>query len=359
MQHYQMFDREFFYKHQQKILRLLNSPVVGKKFRHILGLDTGSFVGNNYIKKIEPNAIWWDNRVEIRTHCKFSKRLYYAFKPLWWTMHYWDELFADRYIPQWSFGFETLTYYPAPKQYFGSGQDGTTSQGVDGTVSRAPSPSELWGTIRSGAGTNFNSTATGSNFINIITGTNAQGVNRFTELMRGIFNFDTSLLGGSRIINSGTLQLYCTSKGDGLGWLPDIDIYQVSTASNSAIVAADYGTFGSTSYTGSPVAYNDLVVSSFNTWTLNATGIAAVNQTGVTKLGTRNANYDVANLSPTPWSQLNGTSIGFYTANRSGLAQCPILTLDLVPDVQPPNAPVLTSATGGINKNTITWTWSA
>lgn len=50
----------------------------------------------------------WD----FRTHDKFSKRLYYAFYPLWWTLHQWDTLFANNFAPQLNFGFDTLTAYP-------------------------------------------------------------------------------------------------------------------------------------------------------------------------------------------------------------------------------------------------------
>lgn len=38
-----------------------------------------------------------------------SQFVYEIAKPLWWAIHYWDEWIADRWLPQWSYGFNTLT----------------------------------------------------------------------------------------------------------------------------------------------------------------------------------------------------------------------------------------------------------
>ena len=37
-----------------------------------------------------------------------SQFVYEIAKPLWWAIHCWDEWIADRWIPQWSYGFSTI-----------------------------------------------------------------------------------------------------------------------------------------------------------------------------------------------------------------------------------------------------------
>src|SRR5258708_5424922 len=110
--HYLAFDKLWFKKHQNILLWLLKFQI----FRHILRIDT-----DKPVVKIEPHAFTvylgkkgnkLQFQTDFRTHWKYSKRLYYAFKPLWWTIHFWDWLIADRFIPQWSYGFSTLTAFP-------------------------------------------------------------------------------------------------------------------------------------------------------------------------------------------------------------------------------------------------------
>jgi hypothetical protein len=99
--HWTAFGSLFFLLHQDRLLWLLNAPIIGRWFRWVLRISgESSSVGSLKIDRILPNAIFWwhgDKQVaEFRTHAKFSKRLYYAFRPLWWTLHAWDWAVGDR-----------------------------------------------------------------------------------------------------------------------------------------------------------------------------------------------------------------------------------------------------------------------
>src|SRR3990167_5137978 len=97
-----LFSKEWFLKHQKILLWFVNTWI-GRKILCING--SKSLVGKNKIIYIEPNAIWWKGKkkrevvAEFRTHDKFGKRLYYAFKPIWYLIHYWDTLFANNFAP--------------------------------------------------------------------------------------------------------------------------------------------------------------------------------------------------------------------------------------------------------------------
>ena len=113
----QVFSSEWFEQHQGKILWFANTKI-GRVILRIHG-DRSS-VGKNKIVQIIPNAIFWrrgDEMVaEFRTHEKFARRLYYAFRPFWYTLHFLDWLFLDRFqvFNRWSFNFNSLTVRPNP-----------------------------------------------------------------------------------------------------------------------------------------------------------------------------------------------------------------------------------------------------
>src|SRR3990167_4064729 len=111
---FRAFDKKWFARHQRVLLWLLNTFCVRIWFLWVMRINgKRSSVGRKKIIKIEPNAITWregERRYssEFRAHDKYSKRLYYAFKPLWWAMHFWDWLVGDRLAMRLSFGFSVL-----------------------------------------------------------------------------------------------------------------------------------------------------------------------------------------------------------------------------------------------------------
>ena len=318
-EHWRAFSSLFFLHHQGKLLWLLNAPIIGRWFRHILRISGGSSsVGRRRITRILPHAIfWWQGpypKVEFRTHAKFSKRLYYAFAPLWWALHTWDWCIADRWMPELSFGFSVLAAYP-------DADPETTT--VDGEVEHNVSPYTTWAAIRDGAGTAAYPSVASEAACWIAAGDTS---GTWQVIARGIFLFNTSALTSGAIISATVLSLYGQSKADGNGWTPDVDIYTSNPATNTNLVPGDYATLGTVSQTGSPITYAAFSVTGYNDFTFNATGRGNVSKTGVSKFGSRNENYDVANTPPT-WVAFASNGIAIYFADQTGTANDPKLVV--------------------------------
>jgi hypothetical protein len=317
-----MFNKQFFLKHQGKLLWLLNTPVVCLWFRYVLRISgESSSVGRRRIFRIIPNAIFWlhgDKQVaEFRTHAKFSKRLYYAFAPLWWALHAWDWCVADRWVPELSFGFDTLTKYPYPGD--------ATPNTVDGYVDHAYSlgSGASWATICAAAGTAANDTATSNSCMNIVSDNVS---NQWIRVRRGIYLFDTSSITSGATISATVMSLYGVAKDDGLDIAADVDVYASSPGSDTALASGDFDSFGSISQTGSPISYASFSTAGYNDFTFNATGRGNVSKTGISKFGTRNANYDVAG-SPPAWANDTEIYIDAYFADQTGTANDPKLVV--------------------------------
>lgn len=124
-QYWLAFDRDWFAKHQTRLLRLVNAPLIGRSIRRALNLRL-----DECVVMLTPNAAHYAQDgsqcvAEVYTAPVIGMNVYRAGRPLWWAMHYWDELVADRHIPEWSFGFDQLS------KYTGAG----TTIDFDGTIS--------------------------------------------------------------------------------------------------------------------------------------------------------------------------------------------------------------------------------
>ena len=110
-----------------------------------------------------------------------------------------------------------------------------------------------------------------------------------------------------------------------------MNIYSATPASNTALVAADYSTGGTTAY-ATALTYASITTSAYNDFTLNATGLGAIDKTGITKFCGRNANYDVAGVAPANHDQ-NRTSrrVIVSTADAAGTGQDPKLVVTHTP----------------------------
>lgn len=329
-QYYSAFGSLFFLLHQGKLLWLLNAPIIGRWFRYVLRISgESSSVGRRRIFRILPHAIfWWDGpnqRAEFRTHAKFSKRLYYAFAPLWWMLHAWDWCVADRWVPQLSFGFDTLIKYPDPSGGSPATCDGRAKQWY-------AAENTAWATIIAGAGQSATRNADDA-YIGILGGTTSAG---WKQLIRGFFLFDTSAIGADATISATVLSLYGTSKGDGLSSGANIDIYTSAPASNTVIATGDFDSAGAVSQTGNPISYANFSAAGYNNFTFNATGRGNVSKTGISKFATRNANYDVAATAP-PWASAGDTWIAGYYADQAGTTTDPKLVVTYtLEEITPP-----------------------
>jgi hypothetical protein len=219
-------------------------------------------------------------------------------------------------MPQLSFGFATLEKYPD------ADPETTTVDGfVDQTYTLGSGVS--WATIRAAAGSGANDNQASNSCMNIVSDNVS---NQWLRFRRGIYLFDTSALTSGANISAAVVSLYGSAKDDGLGISPNVDVYTSAPASDTTIVAGDFDSIGSVSQTGTPITYAGFSISGYNDFTFNATGLGNISKTGISKFGTRNANYDVANSPPT-WSNNLESYIDSYFADQTGTANDPKLVV--------------------------------
>lgn len=143
------------------------------------------------------------------------------------------------------------------------------------------------------------------------------------EIHRGYFLFDTSSIDDAETINSATFSLYVLSTSDGDNDGQDyIALTSSSPASNTNLVDADYNDLGTTKY-ATDIDIGSISTSAYNDWTLNATGLAAISKTGVTKLGTREG-HDIENATIADSSR---NDIEHYFADQTGTTNDPKLVV--------------------------------
>lgn len=290
--YYRVFNQQWFTRWQKPLLWLLNTPVVRTWFRRILRINgERSSVGKERITRIEPHAIHWQGSIEFRTHWKFSKRIYFAFKYVWWTLHAWDYCInLLRFSPKLNFGFDVLTVYPD----IGSGV--TT---VDGYVLQtyAVGSGVGWATIIALAdGTDVSLSVAVDTAMQIRSDTTSPN---WRQLLKSFFHFDTSSIPDTNNISLGTLSLAGDAKADNASITPDINIYGSTTASDNNLVIGDFDQAGSTAFS-TAIAYANLTTGgTYADFVLNASGLANISKTGVSKFSGRNANYDAAATAPT------------------------------------------------------------
>lgn len=148
---------------------------------------------------------------------------------------------------------------------------------------------------------------------------------KWRRLYRSVYLFDTSSIPDGDVINSGTFHSHGISKADNLGISPNINIYSSAPASNTALVAGDFDSLGSTAFS-TAITFSNWLTTGYNNFVLNANGLAAISKTGVSKFGLRNANYDAADSAPS-WSSNLVSQFSNYWAEESGTSKDPKLVV--------------------------------
>jgi len=181
---------------------------------------------------------------------------------------------------------------------------------VDGDVTRG-GPGEAWNTIQ-GAATGV---AAASNAGDIESGWGtAGGANTWGMLVRGFLLFDTSVIPDTATVISATVRVFGTTKQDERPW-GDLtwNVYSSGPATNTTLVIADYNKVGTTPF-ATPITYAAYDDGGWNTFTLNAAGLAAIDVASITRFGTREATYDAPDIVPT-WSASDVARIIFQSAD--------------------------------------------
>ncbi|MBN1692598.1 MAG: hypothetical protein JW845_03485 [Dehalococcoidales bacterium] len=152
--------------------------------------------------------------------------------------------------------------------------------------------------------------------------------NIWYNIFRGIFLFDTSGLPDNASITGATLSIYGYSKFDTVGWLPDINIYSSNPASNTTLVNGDYDSLGTVAF-ATAIGYNDWNTSGYNDFAFNSDGLNAISKTGISKFGTRNANYEVAGSPPTWASGQYYAMMGRFAESGEGYKPKLVVTYNM------------------------------
>ena len=339
------FTKGWFAQHQKLLLWLCNTPIIKLWFRWILRVHR-DIPYKIVINELRPNCITYGQRfintsqieqiTDFRTHLKFAKRLYFAFRPIWVMCHIWDWVVADRYVPELSFGFSSLTKYPDP--------DPETTT-VDGRAYFNGDPTNgtlTFSQLRNSTGNAAQYTQTDGNNSQASTGTIN---NSWYFMSRTMELFDTSSLTSIAVVSAATFSVYGGAGGDTLNSSPDINVYSSNPASNTSLTGTDFNTVGTTAFS-TAIGFSSFNQTAYNNFTLNSSGIAAVSVTSITKLGTACAKYDVANVSPT-W--VIGTSYWFHFsyADFTGTSQDPKLVVTYTLR-RPLTGSTITSAKGSL-----------
>lgn len=259
------------------------------------------FIGTDKpLVEIAPDHVTWQEEkglysTEFHVHHVYGRRLYTRLSPLWNLMHRIDMSTFGRSVGL-NFGFDTLTAYPDAHP---------ETDTVDGNVAYYYLTGVTW--------TNIHDAADGTDsYDELSTGTltaliSASSSGKWQQLNRSFFLFKTSALGSGVTVSAATFSSYQYNSGEtGLGTIT-INLVASTPASNTALVTGDYDQLGTTSFgtkSGTSSGYNDI--------TLNASGLANISKTGISKFGC-SSEWDRSNTPPT-WAASKTSKESCYFA---------------------------------------------
>jgi len=165
---------------------------------------------------------------------------------------------------------------------------------VDGWVSHYTAGGEVdFSDLVNGAGTDSDDSSNTGVLCGIVADSTT---NRFNNIKRSIFLFNTGALASNQNVYSAYISVNIPGKNDTLGCLPNVGLYETDPDSDTALVDSDYSKFGSSSLS-SILDYGD-IITGYNSFLLNDEGRSKIIREDISKFGFRNANYDVADTPP-------------------------------------------------------------
>ena len=319
---FKTFDKNWFERKQPILIYLLNHKLLKIPIRYLFGITEKDVNKREYISKITPNSfhVFIEKnryRGQFYTNNIYSYLVYINFKQIWLLMHKWDELFADIYLPQLSFGFSTLIVYP---------DDDPETNTVDGYCGVYVPTGASYSTILTASGTESDDSATTAYLkLNAYDATTFDGNFRIASL------FDTSALGSGASINSATYSVYgYGTKLSGMLDKTDTETVEVANTSQirdpTSVLDQDYDNMLNDKNSYGSMDWLSLSTSAYNDITLNASGEALINDTGITYLGLI-MGWDRSNSFG---GTIGGGEMYFaiYTADYTTLTRGPKLTID-------------------------------
>ena len=90
--------------------------------------------------------------------------------------------------------------------------------------------------------------------------------------------------------------------------------------------AGDFDSLGTTTFS-TAITNTSWSTTGYNDFVLNASGLAAITVTGVSKFGAKETTYDLGGATPT-WAADSDNSISGYFADETGTANDPKLVIE-------------------------------
>ena len=144
---------------------------------------------------------------------------------------------------------------------------------------------ETIASIVGGAGTDANDSTSPTSAVVIRGGTDTD---RYSRLQRNITMFDTSAIGSGSTINSAVISFYISGLANNMSGEASVNSVMVlvssAPASNTALVSGDFDSLGSTDF-GRSDKQDALSTETYEDITLNASGLANISKTGISKFG--------------------------------------------------------------------------
>lgn len=316
-------DDLWFESHQELLLRIVNTPqgrdllCIDKDFD---GVEIVRF-GKNYVT----GFLGFDGDrarlvSDFRTGAKWANVIRFRWREFQALAkeHYSDKVNGQTEIllnGQYRMAATTSTFYPAP----------SPDPPVDGWALRDNGGNESWSDLRTGVGTSANDSSAFTSGPYFIAGTISDN---YKQLRRNIHLFNCTSLGGD-IVDSAIFSIWVTSLLNSLSGANSDNSKMVlassNPASNSALIAADYGQLGSIDF-GRSVKQSSLTTGAYNGITLNANGLANITA-GISKFGEMYG-WDFDNTTAgLTWASGNQQGIQPQYAETAGTEQDPKLVV--------------------------------
>lgn len=290
-----LYDSLWFKSHQELLLRIANTPqgrdllCIDKDFN---GIPIVGFAKNRVTGLLDYSRNKAILKSDFRVGTKWANVIRYRWPEFVKLAreHYSDQVNKQTEIllnGEHRMAATTSTFYPNA-----DGDPSPTS--VDGRLGHVES-NQTWATILNGAGT----FAFPSEAANAVIHYACGNAGLYSQITRSMILFDTSSLGGDTI-DSATKSTYGNSKNNDTGESPDSNVYAADPASNTDLIASDAakGNFGTTAFSDTTLTYANFTLGAYNDYVFNASGLAAIDGSGISKFSLRDPSYDVAENTP-------------------------------------------------------------
>ena len=199
----------------------------------------------------------------------------------------------------------------------------TVYPAVDGYMYQLNSAGDTWAAMRDGAG---NGSATGDTVAVTAHIESHADTDKWRLMYRAGYINDTSDIPDAATISEAIFSQKMNAKANTLGGSPTYNVYLFGPAAEDAIANGDYNSLGTTAYSDTAITHDNIDTTNYNNWTFNATGIAAISKTANTKIGIREATYDVADSAPS-YSASSSMDISGKYSEQTGTDSDPKLVI--------------------------------